>query len=275
MCSVGGHLFSNTQIPGHERAPLAFPRLCHVLWLLAALVVFCSCGAKKTSPPRPVHISKPPPSIRKMGYTIQVGAFSRLSNAVRLSANLKARGLWAFYFRGPSGLYKVRFGNYPSKAKAERVARRLRSKKIIRDYYVVSPRDYPYYQASTTRELRKNIVKTAKSFIGMPYKWGGSSPGTGFDCSGFTMAVYQLNGLLLPRSSYQQWLAGTPVSSKNLRLGDLVFFATGRRGKVSHVGIYIGNGRFIHAPSRGKRIRISFLKNPYFRPRYLGARTYL
>jgi cell wall-associated NlpC family hydrolase len=123
--------------------------------------------------------------------------------------------------------------------------------------------------------LRNEIVTTAQTFIGVPYRWGGVSPEHGFDCSGLSMAVYHLNGLNLPRSSEAQWEAGSPVNRSRLSKGDLVFFATSGRGKISHVGIYVGENTFIHAPGRNKRIRLDSLSKRYFRRRYVGARTYL
>ena len=89
------------------------------------------------------------------------------------------------------------------------------------------------------------------------------------------MVVYRLNGLELPRSSRQQWKAGRPVYQEELLKGDLVFFATTGGERVSHVGIYIGNNKFLHAPSSGRKIRISSMSNKYYKFRYLGARTYL
>jgi cell wall-associated NlpC family hydrolase len=89
------------------------------------------------------------------------------------------------------------------------------------------------------------------------------------------MVVYQLNGLNLPRSSKEQYRIGMPIRRSQLSQGDLVFFATSGGRRVSHVGIYVGNGRFIHAPSRGKRIRTERLTKKYFKNRYVGARTYL
>jgi cell wall-associated NlpC family hydrolase len=89
------------------------------------------------------------------------------------------------------------------------------------------------------------------------------------------MAVYHLNGLNLPRSSNAQWQAGSPVNRSQLSKGDLVFFATSGGGKISHVGIYTGRDKFIHAVGVNKRIRVDSLSNKYFRRRYVGARTYL
>jgi cell wall-associated NlpC family hydrolase len=89
------------------------------------------------------------------------------------------------------------------------------------------------------------------------------------------MAIYQLNGLNLPRSSEEQYRAGIPVKQSQLLRGDLVFFATSTGKKISHVGVYAGDNKFIHAPGRGKRIRADSLSNRYFKTRYAGARTYL
>ena len=89
------------------------------------------------------------------------------------------------------------------------------------------------------------------------------------------MTVYQLNGLDLPRHSRTQYDVGDTIDRGDLQKGDLVFFATGGYGKVSHVGIYIGEGQFIHAPSRGKKIRIDSLSDEYFANSYVGAKNYL
>jgi cell wall-associated NlpC family hydrolase len=212
-----------------------------------------------------------------MKYTIQVGAFANINNAVRLEHLLDKKGLDAYYFKHRSGLYKVRFGNFHSKSSALKTARRLKSKGIIHNYYIVAPEDYAAYVISSkgTSYIRKQLVKTAKSYIGVPYKWGGTSSRRGFDCSGLTMVVYRVNGLNLPRTSYTQFKTGKYVSKRHLKPGDLVFFDTAGKGRVSHVGIYIGRGMFIHAPGRGKRVKYANLNNSYFRKRYKGARSYL
>ena len=88
------------------------------------------------------------------------------------------------------------------------------------------------------------------------------------------MTVYRLNGLDLPRNAYSQYKTGKAVNKTEMGPGDLVFFATGSTRRVSHVGIYSGEGKFIHAPRRGKRIRVSSLSSPYYRQRYKGARRY-
>jgi len=212
-----------------------------------------------------------------MGYSIQAGAFANLDNAVRLAETLESEGLNAYYFVHDTGLYKVRFGDFPSKESARRKAETIQAEGIIEEYYIVRPDDYAAmkYRKYGDSYLRNEIVKTARRLIGVPYRWGGSSPDEGFDCSGLTMTVYRLNGLNLPRSSKEQYRAGTPVAQSQLLQGDLVFFATSGGRQISHVGIYAGDGKFIHAPKRGRRIRKESLSNNYFRARYVGARTYL
>ena len=118
-------------------------------------------------------------------------------------------------------------------------------------------------------------MATAESFIGVDYAWGGTSTRSGFDCSGLVLAVYQLNGLAMPRSVRDQFRAGSAVPGNRLGKGDLVFFTASPGGDLSHVGIYIGNGTFIHAPGSGKNVRRESLDSDYFRARFAGARGYL
>jgi cell wall-associated NlpC family hydrolase len=214
-----------------------------------------------------------------MGFTIQAGAFARAENAARLTETLKAHGQNATYFAAADGLFKVRFGNFPTKAIAQQKALSLKDAGVIEEYYIVSPEEYATAGRKRygTNYLREALVKTAREFIGVPYLWGGASPDTGFDCSGLTMTVYQLNGLNLPRQSADQFEVGTPVGSGELQKGDLVFFAVGGKAKgiVSHVGVYLGNGEFLHAPSRGKKIRIDSLSSNLFVKWFVGGRTYL
>ena len=241
-------------------------------WLLMA----AGCGGRPDIPPEPADIAKAP-HLQRMGYTIQVGAFSIMENAVRLTELLQQQGLDAYHFLHSSGLYKVRFENYPTKQAARSRAEDMRRRGIIESFYIVEPQAYPAAQDRDqgNRRIREKIIKTARRYVGVPYRWGGESPRTGFDCSGYTMVVYRLNGLDLPRSSRQQWKFGKQVGRGQLQKGDLVFFATNGGRRISHVGIYAGDDKFLHAPRRGRRIQTSALSSPYFRTRYVGARSYL
>ena len=250
----------------------------YILGFMVIFMMASGCASRVEVVDKPVPVPVPERTTpARLGHAIQIGAFSNLENAVRLTDSLEHRGLNAYYFRHPSCLYKVRFGDFPSKAAALLEAGDLVSKGIIDGYYIVSPDDYAIGKERqyNSLSLRKDILDTAKSFLGLPYRWGGSSPGKGFDCSGLTMAVYQLNGLKLPRSSRNQYRAGSPIDRGELKKGDLVFFATSRPKRVSHVGLYAGEDRFIHAPGRGKRIRFDELSNPYYNVRFVGAKRYL
>ncbi|MDR1086066.1 MAG: C40 family peptidase [Deltaproteobacteria bacterium] len=117
--------------------------------------------------------------------------------------------------------------------------------------------------------LGQAAVKTAKKYLGVPYRYGGRSP-KGFDCSGLVWYVYRQNGLELPDASWKQVKAGQKVTKAELRPGDLVFFQS--KGKVNHVGIYIGGGEMIHAPGRGKNVTRANLSEKYYQRHYATAR---
>ena len=119
----------------------------------------------------------------------------------------------------------------------------------------------------------RSILRTAFSQVGRPYKFGGVSPQTGFDCSGFVGWVYGQNGVPLPRSSREMFGQGQAVARSELAPGDLVFF--GRKKRVTHVGIYTGNNRYIHSPRRGKTIQESGLDDRDRGEYYFGARRLL
>ena len=110
-------------------------------------------------------------------------------------------------------------------------------------------------------------VLFARKLLGAPYRWGGDSPITGFDCSGFVRFVYARFGVKLPHSSYADFDLGMHVSRGSLQPGDLVFF-----NGVGHVGMYIGDGRFIHAPHTGTDVQVTSLSEPWYRSSYDGAR---
>jgi|688.fasta_scaffold203677_2 cell wall-associated NlpC family hydrolase len=114
------------------------------------------------------------------------------------------------------------------------------------------------------------LMKTAYGWLGTRYVYGGTSR-SGVDCSAFVGAVYRAHGINLPRTSAEQYRRGTPVSRGELRTGDLVFFRTRGGSRVSHVGIYIGDNKFIHASSGGRQVRINALTG-YYSQRYVGAK---
>jgi cell wall-associated NlpC family hydrolase len=116
-----------------------------------------------------------------------------------------------------------------------------------------------------------SVVQAAYRNLGARYVWGASRPGA-FDCSGFTMYVMRQSGISLPHSSSAQFRMGRSVSRGNLQAGDLVFFSLGTRGVVGHVGVYIGNGRMIHASTPSTGVIVSSLSERYYVNRYLGAR---
>ncbi len=248
---------------------------------LVALVASFGCAARTGSvpapaaPPRPAPAIEPaqPESLPRMGFSIQAGAFADAAHAALLVQILAENGLVAFHYAGDDGLHRVRFGSFATRAEASERAQALRNERVIEDYYIVAPE--PGLFGRGDAGLRDRIVRSAMGFLGAPYRWGGPSAETGFDCSGLTMTAYRLNGLALPRASGEQYAAGRHVSRDELREADLVFFATGRDQRPSHVGLYLGQGRFVHAPGSGKVVRIDELSQGYYGQRFLGGRSYV
>lgn len=134
----------------------------------------------------------------------------------------------------------------------------------------------------TTADVRKgesasiqaHAAKVAKSMVGKRYRYGGNNPGKGFDCSGLVNYSYNRAGLKVARSTKTIKKATRPVLVSSIRKGDLVFF--NQKGKrASHVGIYVGNNQFVHAPSSGKRVRVDRLDNPYWRKHWNSVRRFV
>lgn len=125
---------------------------------------------------------------------------------------------------------------------------------------------------SNVHNAASALVNNAMVFLGVDYRYGGASADTGFDCSGFVQEVFKNTvGRVLPRSAAQQAAAAQTIQKEELRPGDLVFFNTMRRA-FSHVGIYIGDGKFVHSPSTGSTVRVDSMSAEYWQNRFNGAR---
>ena len=126
--------------------------------------------------------------------------------------------------------------------------------------------------AATALHSAQDLASAALDLIGIRYKWGGNSPETGLDCSGLVRYVFQqVTGVTLPRTAKDMSRVGTQVAVSDLQPGDLVFFNT-RRFAFSHVGIYLGDNRFVHAPRRGREVEIATFDSGFWQQRFNGAR---
>jgi len=150
---------------------------------------------------------------------------------------------------------------------------KLTKKKVIKKKSTFSLGDI-FFGSSRGSNKSTKITSLAKKKLGRRYVWGATGAKNTFDCSGFTTYVYKKNGIKLPRRAIAQSKYGKYVSRKNLKKGDLIFFDTSkrRRGYVNHVGIYLGNGKFIHASSAKKKVVITSLNKNFYSKRYKGAR---
>ncbi len=139
----------------------------------------------------------------------------------------------------------------------------------------------PFFQQKAPQQSQAprpaDVLMHAIGLVGTPYRWGGNTPETGFDCSGLIRYVFQHSAQVdLPRTTGQMWQhKGKKVSRSQLQSGDVVFFATNGGRRVSHAGIYVGEGRFVHAPSSGGTVRLDSMKNPYWQRTYLSAKRFL
>ncbi|MBU3181768.1 C40 family peptidase [Clostridium psychrophilum] len=128
-------------------------------------------------------------------------------------------------------------------------------------------------QSSSKTSKINTLISNANKLLGIDYKWGGALPSTGFDCSGLSQYLYKTVGVTLPRTTYEQITKGTPVNINNLQKGDLVFFATdsSSRYSPSHMGIYVGNNKFVESPKTGDVVKIISLDG-YFRSVFITGR---
>lgn len=124
--------------------------------------------------------------------------------------------------------------------------------------------------ASAVHPIAQRVVAEAQALMGAAYRPGGAGP-DGFDCSGLVQYLYARYGVQLPRTSARQFTAGEGVSTRRILPGDLVFFRINGRS-VSHVGLWLGDGRFLHAPSVGRHVRVDDLDTPYWSRRFAGVR---
>ncbi len=141
-----------------------------------------------------------------------------------------------------------------------------------RQAVVIDPGNADQARHSPINPRRGDVVSRAEELLGTPYRYGGSNPG-GFDCSGLVQYTHAQAGVRVPRVARAQRRYARQVPVSRLKPGDLVFFRL--EGKTDHVGIYVGDGEFIHAPSSGKRVSRARLDSVYWRPRLIGAGSYL
>jgi len=176
---------------------------------------------------------------------------------------------------------KVKVAKRTSKKAEKKLARtltRIKSEKIakvkVKRSKKFSLSDIVFGSSQKLPPKSKKIISLAKQKLGKRYVWGATGQRNTFDCSGFTTYVCKKNGICLPRRAIQQSKVGKPVKRSELQPGDLVFFDTSkqRKGYVNHVGIYIGNGKFIHASSAKKKVVITSLNKPFYKQRFKGAR---
>ena len=240
--------------------------------------------------------------LKSIGFAIQVGAFSEVKNAERLTRKLQDQGIEAFYFKRENGIYAVRFGDFERREEASRVAQKLVKSRVVSSYFIAPPQhnvglaprqaslekspqpslskprvvDQKREQQALPREksdMGAIAARTAERFVGIPYRWGGDTVVDGMDCSGFARAVYNLCGVNIPRTAREQYLVGDVVGRDELKDGDLVFFGASLDA-ITHVGIFVGNGRFVHAPRRGDDIKVSTLDESYYQKKFIGAKRY-
>lgn len=154
-----------------------------------------------------------------------------------------------------------------SNKQAEVAAAKAAAEKKAQQAKTAITREAHLPQSASSSSKGQSIVNTAMNYLGVPYVWGGTSP-KGFDCSGLVQYVCRKNGISVNRVAADQIKNGTRVSKSELQPGDLVFFG---KGRISHVGIYVGNGNMIHAPQTGDVVKVASINSGYYSSRYVGA----
>ncbi|PHN18407.1 C40 family peptidase [Pseudomonas sp. ICMP 460] len=141
----------------------------------------------------------------------------------------------------------------------------------------VKPKPVFNYATQNFSPVAEDVLFRALGLVGTPYRWGGNTPDAGFDCSGLIGFVYRdAAGISLPRTTRELIvMRAQDVSEQNLQAGDLLFFATGGGSRVSHAAIYVGEGRFVHAPQTGGTVKLDTLAKAYWQNAYLGAKRVL
>lgn len=229
------------------------------------------------------------PAKLRSRHAVVVASMVTVRQAPKTNASKVAsagRGTRVTVLDRDSGWYKLQFphgtvgwvrGDLLKSAPApapQRVAQatRRRPKTVQAPRQVRTPQKPTYYAMNVASTGSGNsVVNKAKSFRGVRYRYGAASR-SGTDCSGFTTQVFSAHGVRLPRTSSDQARVGKPVSRGALKEGDLVFFRTTRGRRISHVGIYMGNGKFIHASSGGGRVQVNSLGDGYYSKRFVTAR---
>jgi len=172
--------------------------------------------------------------------------------------------------------HTVKTAKHTHKKRLASTLKGMKSKKLsqVKKTYKFALSDFLHHEKSHSTTKGKKLIALAKKKLGRRYVWGATGQKNTFDCSGLTSYVCKKNGIKIPRRAIQQSKYGKYVSRNNLQPGDLIFFDTSkhRKGYVNHVGIYIGNNKFIHASSAKKKVVITSLGKPFYSQRYKVAR---
>jgi cell wall-associated NlpC family hydrolase len=213
----------------------------------------------------------------KYGYAVVTGSFVRIRSIPSTEGIILgtlSEGLNVKVLGVKDGWYKVQYGNVVGFMNPEY----LEPIKMIEQPKTSNNTGSKTGSSgsSTTKpsgpsSTAQKIVSTAKQYIGIRYVYGGSSPSTGFDCSGLVTYVFKQYGITFKQRT-RLYLDGANVSYNNLMPGDLVFFDSNRNGTIGHVGIYVGNGSFIHAPRPGAKVRIESMTSGFYRNTFVCAR---